>query len=297
MRRIVSLLALGCLLAGCSSAPALKGSVFSRPDRAASQHRLDPNQPVLPPANSGRGGYYMDDGPGENPPPNLSEVPDAVVKPEPYSKRANRPYVVFGKTYTPIVDERPFTQRGIATWYGRKFHGQRTSSGELYDMYKMTAAHPTLPIPSFARVTSLDSGKSVVVRINDRGPFHSARVIDVSYTAALKLGLLGKGSHMVEVERLFPGQSVELKTVKLDEPAAVAHAAGFYLQLGAFSRAASAQDAMARVKETGVLSCEFSVAQYGNLHRLFCGPYDSRQDALITFPCTGDRRPPRAAPM
>ena len=157
--------------------------------------RQDPTLPALPAAGSGRGGYYKDDGPGDNPPPNLRDVPDAEVRNEPYSTRSNRPYVVFGKTYTPITDNEPFTQRGTGTWYGKKFHGQRTSSGEIYDMYKMTAAHPTLPIPSYARVTSIDSGEQVIVRINDRGPFHATRVIDVSYTAALKLGFLGKGSH------------------------------------------------------------------------------------------------------
>ena len=166
--------------------------------------RQDPTLPAMPAAGSGRGGYYKDDGPGDNPPANLRDVPDAEVRNEPYSTRSNRPYVVFGKTYTPITDNQPFTQRGTGTWYGKKFHGQRTSSGEIYDMYKMTAAHPTLPIPSYARVTSIDSGEQVIVRINDRGPFHATRVIDVSYTAALKLGFLGKGSHQVIVERLLP---------------------------------------------------------------------------------------------
>ncbi|WP_308601791.1 septal ring lytic transglycosylase RlpA family protein [Massilia sp. Dwa41.01b] len=132
-------------------------------------------------------------------------MPDAVVKAEPYAKWANRPYEVFGQTYTPILNEEAFVQRGVASWYGVKFHGQRTSSGEPYDMYAMTAAHPTLPIPSYVRVTNVATGKSVVVRVNDRGPFHASRVIDVSYTAALKLGLLGRGSHEVTVERLFAG--------------------------------------------------------------------------------------------
>ncbi|UUZ51690.1 septal ring lytic transglycosylase RlpA family protein [Massilia sp. B-10] len=153
-----------------------------------------PIAPQLPPAGSGRGGYYKDDGPGVAPPPKLDEIPDAEVKAEPYARYANRPYVVFGKTYTPMLDEQPFVQKGMSSWYGKKFHGQRTSSGEIYDMYKMTAAHPTLPIPSYARITNSDNGKQVVVRINDRGPFHSSRIVDVSYTAALKLGLLSKGS-------------------------------------------------------------------------------------------------------
>jgi rare lipoprotein A len=200
---------LGCLalaglavLAGCETAPrqaAAPAAVKKPPSR------VDPALPVLPPAGSGRGGYYKDDGPGENPPPGLMDVPDAEVKPEKPLPRANRPYVVFGKTYTPIAGDAPYTQRGIASWYGKKFHGQRTSSGELYDMYKMTAAHPTLPIPSYVRLTSIDSGKQVIVRVNDRGPFHSDRMIDVSYTAALKLGLLGKGSHQVLLERVMPG--------------------------------------------------------------------------------------------
>ncbi|MBY0241567.1 MAG: septal ring lytic transglycosylase RlpA family protein [Burkholderiaceae bacterium] len=138
-------------------------------------------------------------------------TPDADVRNDPPLPRANKEYAVFGKTYRPITDpEQPFVQRGLGTWYGKKFHGQRTSSGELYDMYKMTAAHPILPIPSYARVTNLDNGNQVVVRINDRGPFHSTRVIDVSYTAALKLGLLDKGSHMLEVVRILPAEAEKL---------------------------------------------------------------------------------------
>jgi len=176
--------------------------------------RVDPALPKLPAAGSGRGGYYQDDGPGANPPPGLMDTPDAVVKYEPYARFANKPYSVFGQTYTPLVNDEPFAQRGVASWYGVKFHGQRTSSGEPYDMYKMTAAHPTLPIPSYARITSIETGKSVVVRINDRGPFHSDRIVDVSYTAALKLGLLGKGSHQVEIERLFPGDQIQLASAR-----------------------------------------------------------------------------------
>lgn len=192
-------------LAACGTAPQKSGNVsMPHGGKVKIPVRQDPTLPALPAAGSGRGGYYKDDGPGDNPPANLRDVPDAEVRNEPYSTRSNRPYVVFGKTYTPMTDNESFTQRGTGTWYGKKFHGQRTSSGELYDMYKMTAAHPTLPIPSYARVTSIDSGEQVIVRINDRGPFHATRVIDVSYTAALKLGFLGKGSHQVIVERLLP---------------------------------------------------------------------------------------------
>jgi len=209
-RHLPAVIALAALMTGCGSTGEHKSLV-----PLPWNHKVTPNHgPVLPPAGSGRGGYYKDDGPGRDIPPGLELVPDAIVRAEPYAKWANKPYSVFGQTYNPILHEEPFTQRGVASWYGVKFHGQRTSSGEAYDMYKMTAAHPTLPIPSYARVTSLESGKSVVVRINDRGPFHSDRVIDVSYTAALKLGLLGKGSHQVQVERLFPGDVMQLASAR-----------------------------------------------------------------------------------
>jgi rare lipoprotein A len=160
---------------------------------------------VLPKANSGQGGYYQDDGPGDVIPENLESTVDPIPRKETLVRGTNKSYVVKGKTYTPINDDdTPFVQRGLATWYGKKFHGRRTASGEVYDMYKITAAHPTLPIPSYARVTNLVNGKQIIVRINDRGPFHSERVIDLSFTAALKLDILSKGSSQLEVERLLP---------------------------------------------------------------------------------------------
>ncbi len=148
------------------------------------------------------GGYYLDDGPGSNIPPGLENIPDAVPQIETHSPSNFRPYVVFGKKYYPVSDEKPFRQEGTASWYGRKFHGKKTANGEIYDMYAMSAAHPTLPIPSYARVTHAKTGKSVIVRVNDRGPFHSKRIIDVSYVAASKLGLIGPGSGQVIVEAI-----------------------------------------------------------------------------------------------
>lgn len=148
------------------------------------------------------GGYYKDDGPDANPPSNLDQVPDAVPRIEPYASGANRPYVVFGQRYVPDTSGQPYKKRGIASWYGKKFHGNSTSIGESYDMYAMTAAHTTLPIPSYARVTSLVNGKTVVVRVNDRGPFHSDRIMDLSYVAAYKLGIIGPGSGQVVVEAI-----------------------------------------------------------------------------------------------
>jgi rare lipoprotein A len=169
--------ALLALLAGCGSAP---------------------RQPESAPPK-----YYSDDGPPEKVPDDLDSVPEALPRDEAFNKFANRPYTVFGQTYTPVVNKEPFRQRGVASWYGRKFQGQKTASGEPYDMFKMTAAHKTLPIPSYARVTNVANGKSVVVRINDRGPFHSERIIDLSYAAAARIGIAARGSGMVEVERVF----------------------------------------------------------------------------------------------
>jgi rare lipoprotein A len=151
------------------------------------------------------GGYYLDDGPEATPPRDLDSIPDATPRVEPLNRGTMRPYVVMGKQYTPLTSLQPYRARGVATWYGRRYNGKPTSSGETYDMYQMTAAHPVLPIPSYARVTNLRNGRSVVVRINDRGPFLDGREIDLSYTAAYKLGIVANGSGMVEVESILPG--------------------------------------------------------------------------------------------
>ncbi len=295
-------LAGAALLAGCGTTANKAAAQLQSPPQPATAGVIHPKAgdlPALPAAGSGRGGYYLDDGPGDNPPAGLRQVPDAVVKAEPLSRYANRPYAVFGKTYVPMNGDAQFAQRGVASWYGKKFHGQRTSSGEIYDMYKMTAAHPTLPIPSYARITSVSTGAQVVVRINDRGPFHSSRIVDVSYTAALKLGLLGKGSHEVQLERLLPGgavtpapqaaapvaeQSVVLQSdAQLADVGAVApvraHTDGYYLQLGAFSVAERAAEVRSKVLASGAVSI-VEVVQSGALHRLFGGPFDSRAEAL-----------------
>ncbi|MGA8863826.1 MAG: septal ring lytic transglycosylase RlpA family protein [Gallionella sp.] len=154
------------------------------------------------------GGYLPGDGPGKNIPVNLDAIPDAVPKVEPLHRYANRPYIALGKTYTPMTVVGNFRERGMASWYGKKFNGERTSSGEIYDMYAMTAAHPTLPLPSYARVTNLANHKSVIVRINDRGPFMNDRIIDLSYTAAYKLGMIANGGAEVEVDSIDPNVTV-----------------------------------------------------------------------------------------
>jgi len=148
------------------------------------------------------GGRSSADGAEANPPSDLARVPDAEPRVEPIRNGGpNKPYDVLGRSYVPITRDAPFTERGLASWYGKKFHGRRTASGEAYNMYAMTAAHKTLPIPSYARVRNPANGKEVIVRVNDRGPFSPGRVIDLSYTAALKLGVLG-GVTPVEVTRI-----------------------------------------------------------------------------------------------
>lgn len=365
-------LALAALLAlaGCASvsepeAPGASG--MPRPAKTPVPARSEPDSvPLLPPAGSGRGGYYKDDGPGDKPPPNLEQLPDAEVRNDPLLPRANRPYKVLGRSYVPISGDQPFRQRGTATWYGKKFHGQRTSSGETYDMYKMTAAHPTLPIPSYARLTDISTGKKVIVRINDRGPFQSSRIVDVSYAAALKLGMLGSGSHELLLERILPDKvermraavtapvpatpfvgpvmaaptkapppvlpandhrgdhpsaldgpaerafsavvaagdsgagkggaggadSVPVHDLKADpgssagpvfdsvaETAPAGLSAGFYLQLGAFTHAENAEAAKSQLAPFAAALAALSVVQAGVVHRIYSGPYASRDAA------------------
>jgi len=148
----------------------------------------------------GKGGYYLDDGPGENPPADIDSIPDAQLKTENPLTRSNQPYTALGKKYIPMTSYAPYVRQGVASWYGRRYHGKKTSSGETYDMYGMTGAHPTLPIPSYVKVTNPENKRSVIVRINDRGPFKQDRLIDLSYAAAYKLRIASQGSAPVEVE-------------------------------------------------------------------------------------------------
>ena len=195
--KCVSVLAVALIIGACGSAPKRAAAV-----RDAGVAAPKPAPAAAAPRASRGGGYYQDDGPGDNPPANLDQIADAEPRLEPFARAANNPYTVFGQQYVPYKTLTPYRQRGIGSWYGRKFHGQRTSSGEVYDMYAMSAAHATLPIPSYARVTNLANGRSVTVRINDRGPFHSGRLIDLSYAAAYKLGYAAAGSASVEIESI-----------------------------------------------------------------------------------------------
>ncbi len=206
------------LLSGCH------GLITSTPVVERPPAPQAPGGAPAPQARRG-GGYYQDDGPGESAPADLAAIPDAEPKVEPLHRFANNPYTVFGQDYRPARELQPFKQTGIGSWYGRKFHGQRTSSGEPYDMYAMTAAHPTLPIPSYVRVTSEATKKTVIVRVNDRGPFHSGRIIDLSYTAAAKLGYINNGSTRVGVEQILPQEFAAIAARQRSQAVAAAPAA------------------------------------------------------------------------
>jgi rare lipoprotein A len=269
-----------------------------------------PPRTLVPQASPPAGGkYYLDDGPGANPPPDLDAIPDAVPRVEALSRAANRPYAVFGREYVPATALKPYRERGIASWYGRKFHGQKTSIGEPYEMYAMTAAHPTLPLPSYARVTSVATGRSVVVRVNDRGPFLHDRLIDLSYAAAHRLGIAQNGSGEVDVEAILPGivaasaqaaqpplaavadapvitaplappAQLQPATLNADAAPVAGMRGGYSVQLGAFANFANAQAFLARAQnQLATVQVEAKIRQAGGLYRVYIGPYPARTDA------------------
>ena len=272
------------LLSGCADAPQRT---------PAPPPTADAPTPSIPTTPSTR--YYKDDGPGENPPADLDAIADAIPRLEPLHRYANRPYTVLGREYVPATTVRRYRERGIASWYGRKFQGQKTSAGETYDMYKMTAAHPTLPLPSYARVTNVSTGKSVIVRVNDRGPFLHDRVIDLSYAAASKIGIAQNGSGLVDVEAIVPSDLVlanatpPLAPVSGPEPSdatpvpeleAAAALGGFAVQLGAFANYANAQNFLAHAQnQLAAVPVEAKVRQMGGLFRVYVGPYADRDEA------------------
>ena len=282
------------LIAACSSTPY----------REAPRGGASSGATSVPPSPSTK--YYLDDGPGLDPPPDLDSIPDAVPRLETLHRAASRPYAVLGREYVPATTFKPYQERGIASWYGRKFHGQKTSIGEAYDMYAMTAAHPTLPLPSYARVTSVASGKSVVVRLNDRGPFLHGRIIDLSYAAAHRLGIAQRGSGEVDVQAILPAAASQSPlasqppltlvaaapaiAIPLAPPAAPAAdpdappiapvPGGYSVQLGAFANFANAQAFLAHVQNQLVTAqVESKIRQSGGLYRVYIGPYAARSEA------------------
>jgi rare lipoprotein A len=234
-----------------------------------------------------RGGYYQDDGPHARPRVDVSQVPDAVPRHEPANARNAQPYKVFGVSYRPLTTASGYRERGVASWYGKKFHGRKTSNGETYDMYAMTAAHKTLPLPSYARVRNLNNGRSVIVRVNDRGPFLDNRLIDLSYAAAHRLGILGTGTGIVEVEGLVAGEPATRTAARAPESPGViatAHAATaprLYLQAGAFTVRANADALRIRLAEADLKPVQVEPAQVDGvpLYRVRVGPVTSVEES------------------
>jgi rare lipoprotein A len=219
-------------------------------------------EPVPPPTARTPSGTKID----------IDSIPDAVPKDEPRSKRGNPPfYTVLGKRYAVLDSAEGFVERGVASWYGPTFHGESTSIGESYDMYGMSAAHKTLPLPAYARVTNLSNGRSVVVRINDRGPFAKNRIIDLSYTAAAKLDMLRDGTALVEVRTLRPGGDDKLRRSDETPPQTL------YVQAGAFADETNAKRLVERLQAGGVKNCfvRSPAASGAKLFRVRAGPVAS----------------------
>ena len=227
-------------------------------------------------------GVQTDDAPAN--PRDVSDVPNAVPQNEPLSRYGNpESYKVYGKTYYTLPSSKDYKERGTASWYGTKFHGKRTSSGEPYDLYAMTAAHKTLPLPTYVEVTNLKNGRSVIVKVNDRGPFHDDRLIDLSYTAAAKLDILPYGTGQVEVRAIDTEQSVKIATLT-DTAAATATAQEnqtLYLQVGAFSSRDNAQRMQADLlsQNMGAVRIVEATTDAGTFFKVQVGPLASHMEA------------------
>lgn len=235
-----------------------------------------------------------DSGPGR--PMDVSHIKEPIPREELRTIAGNKtPYNVLGKTYHILKDPKGYRKKGVASWYGRKFHGRRTSNGEIYDMYGMTAAHKTLPIPSYVRVTNTDNNRSVIVRVNDRGPFHGNRVIDLSYTAAKKLGYQHRGTANVAVEYIdpatyhgvtsqSPASTVRGHGTKAPTPK---NSAGYalpdntYLQVGAFSKSKAAHGLKKKLaKMTKVPIKVKRPRAWKALYKVLVGPFDNNLQLL-----------------
>lgn len=282
---------------------------------ACASHKPRPTSSSQPPASTPRGAslpldtarpqserYRQNDDNGPAAPPiDVSKIPEPVPKSEPRSRYGNKEtYSVLGQTYKLLPDASGYVERGIASWYGNKFHGYMTSSFEPYDMYAFSAAHKTLPLPSYARVTNLDNGKSVIVRVNDRGPFHENRIIDLSYAAAVKIGVWPKGTGVVEVRAIDPAHPqadtppsrsaavapvpakpaseasrvASLSTPPSRAPSAPADVPRIYLQLGAYGERANAERAVANATRAGIdrVAIQSVLVDGHTVHRVRVGP-------------------------
>lgn len=297
--KLLFVISLSVLVVACGSSPIRNEPVVKKSPSAATATSKKP------------GGYYLDDGPADNAPKDIDGIPDAIPRIEKPLARANKPYTALGARYTPMTSYIPFKQAGTASWYGKRYHGQKTSSGEVYDMFAMTAAHTTLPLPSYVRVTNPANGRSVIVRVNDRGPFHSDRIIDLSYAAAYKLRLTNTGSGYVEIEAvdaaIFKPSNTKLTTNQntsqpvasnmtenksaVSTPAVTTTTAAtannnlvttqYYVQVGAFKSDDNAQKLENRIESLDLATNKgiASALYKDGLYRVKVGPYASRQDA------------------
>ncbi len=269
MRRAA--LALGiAVLAGCAGSPPLDEALSG-----ASRPEASPARTPAGPLYARRGGERdpTRDGPPIGGPSRaeLLRVPDAVPNPEPRSRYGNpHTYVVFGRRYRTLPSSRGYVERGIASWYGRKFHKRLTSNREPYDMFAMTAAHRSLPLPTYVRVTHLENGASAVVRVNDRGPFHPGRIIDLSYTAAVKLGIADAGSGPVEVRAIDLGGDGRARPPPRFAPEPVR----YFVQVGAYTSEHNAAKAytLAERLRPGLASVRWIEKEDRIIHRVRIGP-------------------------
>lgn len=229
---------------------------------------------------------------------NTNAIGNAVPKVEPITRAGNKsPYKVFGKTYFLLPTSIGYKESGIASWYGTKFHGRKTANGETYNMYGMTAAHKSLPIPSYVRVTNIENRRSIIVRVNDRGPFHGPRIIDLSYVGAIKLGFAEQGTAKVLVEAIDPSggetnlvaapTAVSKKVIveavsatSVDTVPMLVITPGSYLQVGAFDKAASAQGLQKKVRLFTQLP--ILVQQREKLFKVWIGPIADNLELLLT---------------
>jgi rare lipoprotein A len=298
-------------LVACGGRSAIKPSPTA-PSAASKPTSQAPSATATKP-----GGYYLDDGPGDNPPKDIDSIPDAVPKKEPLLERANKPYKALDMVYTPMTSYQPYKQSGVASWYGKRYHGKNTSSGEVYDMYSMSAAHTTLPLPSYVKVTNPANGRFVVVRVNDRGPFKSDRIIDLSYAAAYKLRFSAQGSTLVQVEAIDANNtspsyvasytqpkptasvvatstapvavtaptSIQATTTSATNPPVVnsnsnAQVTQYFVQAGAFKNEANAESLVKKIQGLGIEQNTSINKVYNNgLYRLKLGPYGNKQEA------------------
>lgn len=253
-------------------------TVPAQPPRPATRSGGRPRVSILEPD--------LKDGPPDPDeiPPGIEFTPDAVPRREPRSASGNPPeYEAFGEVYRVLDSSEGFREQGRASWYGRKFQGKQTSSGEPYDMFAMTAAHKTLPIPSYVRVKNLDNGRAVIVRVNDRGPFHAERVIDLSYAAAVRLDAIGHGHVRVQVEAVEPvGDAPVFATAPRPVPVGppTPDPRQRWLQVAAYSDPANAQAMRDSLARRGMRDVDIRTAPGGALHRVVVGPFTN--DTEIT---------------